>query len=243
MAPIKQAGTLVQQNAEVLALVTLTQLIRSGAPIMYGSFSSNVDMRSGSPAFGTPEYIRSTIASGQLARFYGFPYRSSNTNASNAVDAQAVYESSMSLWATVMSQANLVNHAAGWLESGLTASFEKLIIDAEMLQIMSESLKPIEINSENLGVETIQSVGPGGHFFSTDQTLDHYATEFYTPMISDWNNFENWEKNGSITTTQRANKAWKALLKEYQQPKLDPAVNEALIAFVEKRKEEITNIS
>ena len=243
MAPIKQAGTLVQQNAEVLALVTLTQLVRPGAPIMYGSFSSNVDMRSGSPAFGTPEYIRSTIASGQLARFYGFPYRSSNTNASNAVDAQAVYESSMSLWATVMSHANLVNHAAGWLESGLTASFEKLIIDAEMLQIMSETLKPIEINSENLGVETIKSVGPGGHFFATDQTLDHYATEFYTPMISDWNNFENWEKNGSITTIQRANKAWKTLLKEYQQPKLDPSVNEALITFVEKRKEEIINIS
>jgi trimethylamine--corrinoid protein Co-methyltransferase len=149
----------------------------------------------------------------------------------------------MSLWATVMSHANLVNHAAGWLESGLTASFEKLIIDAEMLQIMSETLKPIEINSENLGVETIKSVGPGGHFFATDQTLDHYATEFYTPMISDWNNFENWEKNGSITTTQRANKAWKTLLKEYQQPKLDPSVNEALIAFVEKRKEEIINIS
>ena len=241
MAPIKQAGTLVQQNAEVLALVTLTQLVRPGAPIMYGSFSSNVDMRTGSPAFGTPEYIRSTIASGQLARFYGFPYRSSNTNASNSVDAQAVYESSMSLWATVMSHANLVNHAAGWLESGLTASFEKLIIDAEMLQIISESLKPIEVNPESLGVETIKSVGPGGHFFATDQTMSSYATEFYTPMISDWNNFDNWEKNGSVTTIERANKAWKTLLKEYKQPKLDPSINEALIAFVEKRKEEINN--
>ena len=208
---------------------------------MYGSFSSNVDMRTGSPAFGTPEYIRSTIASGQLARFYGFPYRSSNTNASNSVDAQAVYESSMSLWATVMSHANLVNHAAGWLESGLTASFEKLIIDAEMLQIISESLKPIEVNPENLGVETIKSVGPGGHFFATDQTMSSYSTEFYTPMISDWNNFDNWEKNGSVTTIERANKAWKTLLKEYKQPKLDPSINEALIAFVEKRKEEINN--
>ena len=241
MAPIKQAGTLVQQNAEILAVVTLTQLVRPGAPIIYGSFSTNVDMRSGSPAFGTPEYIRSTIAGGQLARFYGLPYRSSNTNASNSVDAQAIYESGMSLWATIMSHANLVNHAAGWLEGGLTASFEKLIIDAEMLQTISESLKPIEVNSYNLGVETIESVGPGGHFFDTDQTMKHYSTEFYTPMISDWENFENWEKNGSITTLERANKTWKTLLKQYEQPTLDPSINEALIAFVVKRKEEINN--
>jgi trimethylamine---corrinoid protein Co-methyltransferase len=239
MSPATLAGTLVQQNAEVLSVVALTQLIRKGAPVMYGSFSSNVDMKSGSPAFGTPEYTKTALASGQLARRYNLPYRCSNTNASNAVDAQAVYESGMSLWGTVMAHTNLVNHAAGWLEGGLTASFEKLIVDAEMLQMMAEFLRPLIIDEDTLALSAINEVGPAGHFFGTAHTLERYETAFYAPMLSDWRNFESWQEAGSVTATERANKIWKQLLKEYEAPSLDPAIDEQLQTYVDKRKEEI----
>jgi trimethylamine--corrinoid protein Co-methyltransferase len=237
MSPATLAGTLVEQNAEVLAGLTLIQLVRPGAPAMYGAFTSNVDMRSGSPAFGTPEYTKAAHASGQLARRYKIPFRSSNTTASNAVDAQAAYESGMSLWGAVMGHANLVNHAAGWLEGGLTASYEKLILDAEMLQMMAEYLRPIEINEDTLAVEAIREVGPAGHFFGSAHTLARYETAFYSPMLSDWRNFKAWEEAGSRDATQRANTIWKKLLEEYEQPPLDPAVDEALVAYVERRKE------
>jgi len=237
MSPATIAGTLVEQNAEVLAGLALIQAVRPGAPAMYGAFASNVDMRSGSPAFGTPEYTKAAHASGQLARRYGIPFRSSNTTASNAVDAQAAYESAMSLWGAVLGHANLVNHAAGWLEGGLTASFEKLVLDAEMLQMMAEYLRPIEVSEDTLAVEAIRAVGPAGHFFGSPHTLQRYETAFYTPLLSDWRNFKAWEEAGSRTATERANTLWKRLLEEYEQPPLDPAIDEALAAYVEKRKE------
>lgn len=239
MAPATLAGALVLQNAEVLACVVLTQLVRAGAPVVYGSFTSNVDMRSGSPAFGTPEYTKAAQASGQLARFYGLPFRSSNTTASNAVDAQAVYESSMSLWGAVMGGANLVNHAAGWLEGGLTASFEKLVIDAEMLQMIAEYLRPIVIDDDQLALEAIAAVGPGGHFFASPHTMERYETAFYAPMVSDWRNFETWSEAGSVDATVRANKIWKQLVDEYEQPALDAAIDEELVDFVARRKVEL----
>ena len=142
-----------------------------------------------------------TQASGQLARRYNLPFRSSNTTASNVADAQATYESAMSLWGAITAHANLVNHAAGWLEGGLTASYEKLIIDAEMLQLMAEYLVPMEVNDDALALDAIKSVGPGGHFFGAAHTLDRYETAFYAPMLSDWRNFETWEEAGSIDTT------------------------------------------
>lgn len=237
MSPATLAGTLVEQNAEVLAGLTLIQAVRPGAPAMYGAFASNVDMRSGSPAFGTPEYTKAALASGQLARRYGVPFRSSNTTASNAVDAQAAYESAMSLWGAVLGHANLVNHAAGWLEGGLTASFEKLILDAEMLQMMAEVLRPIEVDRDTLAVDAIAEVGPAGHFFGSAHTLARYETAFYSPLLSDWRNFKSWEEAGSRTATERANAIWKRLLGAYEQPPLDPAVDEALAAYVAKRKE------
>ncbi len=237
MSPATLAGTLVEQNAEVLAGLTLVQAVRPGAPAMYGAFTSNVDMRSGAPAFGTPEYTKAAHASGQLARRYGIPFRSSNTTASNAVDAQAAYESAMSLWGAVMAHANLVNHAAGWLEGGLTASYEKLVLDAEMLQLMAEYLRPIEVNEDTLGLEAIMEVGPAGHFFGAAHTLQRYETAFYAPLLSDWRNFKAWEEAGSRDATWRANAIWKKLLAEYEQPPLDRAIDEALVAYVEKRKE------
>jgi trimethylamine--corrinoid protein Co-methyltransferase len=239
MSPATIAGTLVAQNAEVLAGVLLTQIVNPGAPVIYGSFASNVDMRSGSPAFGTPEYTRTAIASGQLARRYGLPYRSSNTNASNAVDAQATYESSMSLWGAVMGHANIINHAAGWLEGGLTASYEKLIVDAEMLQMMAEFLVPPEVSDATLGVEAIAEVGPAGHFFAAADTISRYETAFYSPLLSDWRNYENWEEAGAVDATHRAHAIWKQLLAEYQQPALDEGIEEALCEYVARRKHEI----
>ena len=239
MSPATLAGTLVQQTAEVLAVTAYAQLVCPGAPVMYGSFASNVDMRSGSPALGTPEYAKAAQASGQIARRLGLPYRSSNTTVSNCLDGQAVFESEMSLWGAIMGGANLVNHAAGWLEGGLTASFEKLILDAEMLQMMAEYLRPIEVNDDELALDAIAEVGPGGHHFGTSHTLARYETAFYAPIMSIRQNFESWQEAGSIDSATRANAIWKQLLLEYEQPELDPAVEEALIAYVDRRKRAI----
>jgi len=244
MTPVTMAAALTQQNAEALAGILLTQLVRPGAPVIYGAFTSNVDMRSGAPAFGTPENTRATLAAGQLARLYKLPYRSSNASASNVVDAQAAYESEMSIWASVMGHANMVYHGAGWMEGGLTASFEKIVLDVEMLQMMAETIKPMDVNPTEIaeGLKTIAGVPTGGHFFGTEHTLARYETAFYQPLISNWQNYENWEDAGSLTATQRATKLWQAALESYEQPPLDPGIAEALAAFVAKRKTELANV-
>ena len=239
MSPVSLAGALAQQNAEALFLVALAQIVHPGAPMVYGAFTSNVDMRTGAPAFGTPEYVKGAIASGQLARRYGLPWRSSNTTASNVVDAQAAYESEMAVWGAVMGGVNLLYQGAGWLEGGLTASYEKLIIDAEILQMLSEVLQPLPVDEGSLGFDAIAEVGPGGHFFGTAHTLERYETAFYRPLVSDWRNFETWHADGARTATERANVIWKRLLAEAVPPALDPPVAEALDAFVARRKREI----
>jgi trimethylamine--corrinoid protein Co-methyltransferase len=236
MAPVTLAGTLAQQNAEALAGITLAQVVRPGAPVVYGAFTSNVDMKTGSPAFGTPEYARATQASGQLARRYGLPWRSSNVTSSNLVDAQSTYESAMSLWSAITGHANIIVHAAGWLEGGLTASFEKLIVDAEMLQMMSEYLQPIEVNDDTLALDAISEAGAGGHFFGVAHTMSRYETAFYHPMLADQRNFESWQEGGSISAQQRANTIWKQLLADYEQPPLDPAIDDELSDYVKRRK-------
>jgi len=198
-----------------------------------------VDMKSGSPAFGTPEYSKAAQASGQLARRYGIPLRSSNVTSANLVDAQSTYESAMSLWAAITAGANIIMHAAGWLEGGLTASFEKLIVDAEMLQMMAEYLKPIEVNAGTLALDAIAEAGAGGHFFGVEHTLSRYQVAFYQPLLSDQRNFESWQEAGSVDTQLRANRIWKQLLKDYQQPPLDPAIDEELCDYVATRKREV----
>ena len=238
MAPVTLAGALTQQNAEALAGIAFIQIVNPGAPVLYGGFTSNVDMKTGSPAFGTPENAKATLIGGQLARRYGVPYRSSNVNASNAPDAQAVYESQMSLWSAFMGHVNLLHHGLGWLEGGLAASFEKFVIDAEMLQMMAEFLKPVVVDQDELALDAIRDVGPGGHFFGVQHTLERYETAFYRPILSDWSNFENWSDRGSLDATQRAHRLVKSLLAEYQPPALDPAIREELRAFVERRKAE-----
>ena len=239
MSPATLAGTLAQQTAEVLAVVTLSQIVRPGAPVMYGAFASNVDMQSGAPALGTPEYAKMTLASGQIARHLGLPFRSSNTTSSNCADAQAAYESEMSLWGAILGHANLVNHAGGWLEGGLTASFEKLVIDAEMLQMMVETLKPIAVSDDELALDSIAEVRPGGHHFGTAHTLQRYETAFYAPLLSTRQNFESWEAAGSLSAAERANGIWKRLLAEYEQPQIDPAVEEALRSYADRRRRDI----
>ena len=239
MSPVSLAGALAQQNAEALFLVALAQAVRPGAPMVYGAFTSNVDMRTGSPAFGTPESVKAQFASGQLARRYGLPWRSSNATASNVVDGQAAYESEMAVWGAVMAGVNLLYQGAGWLEGGLTASYEKLILDAEILQMLAEVLQPLEVDDATLGFDAIADVGPGGHFFGTAHTLERYETAFYRPLISDWRNFETWQADGARTVTERANSAWKQLLAEAVPPALDGAILEALDAFVDRRKREI----
>ena len=243
MSPATIAGTLAQQTAEVLAVTTLAQVVKPGARIIYGSFASNVDMMSGAPALGTPEYTKAALASGQIARRLRLPLRSSNATSSNCVDAQSAYESGMSLWGAIMGHANLVYHAAGWLEGGLTASFEKLIVDAEMLQMMAEFLRPIEVNDDELALDAIAQVEPGGHHFGTAHTLARYETAFYMPMLSSRQNFESWQEAGSLDTARRANDIWKRLLAEYQKPPLDPSIEEALTDYVARRKRELGETS
>ncbi len=241
MAPVTLIGAIVQQNAEALAGIALTQCVRPGAPAMYGAFTTNVDMRTGAPAFGTPEYVQAAQISGQLARRYGLPFRSSNVTTAHAPDAQAAYESEMALWGAITGHAHLVNHAAGWLGGGLTASFEKLILDAELLQMMAAWLEPPAVDEASLAVEAIAAVGHGGHFFGTAHTLARYETAFYTPLLSDWDNYDNWRDRGRPETATRANRIWKQLLAEYEQPLLDPAVEEALRDYVARRKRQIEN--
>lgn len=238
MSPATIAGALVQQNAEALAGIALLQIANPGAPAVYGGFTSNVDMRSGAPAFGTPEYSKAALAGGQLARRYGLPYRSSNANASNCVDAQAAYESEMSLWAAVMGHTNFVMHAAGWLEGGLCASFEKVVLDAELLQMMAEFLRPLELDEDSLGLSAIREVGPGGHFFGATHTLARYETAFYSPLLSDWRNFGTWQDAGSPDATLRASKQVATILSDYEPPPLEAAIREELEDYVERRRRE-----
>ncbi len=239
MAPVSLAAALAQQNAEALFGVVLAQMVRPGCPVMYGAFTSNVDMRSGAPAFGTPENAKANIASGQLARRYRLPYRTSNASASNAADAQGAYETEMSLWGAILGHGNLVYHAAGWQEGGLTASFEKLVLDVEMLQMMIEFLKPIVVNEQELGFDAIRGVATGGHFFGEPHTMERYEHAFYRPLVSNWQNYENWQLGGGRDATQRATGIWQQALKDYEEPAMDPAIREALDAYVRQRRAEI----
>lgn len=245
MTPVTLAAALVQQNAEALAGITLTQLVRPGAPVVYGAFTSNVDLRSGAPAFGTPENARATIAAGQLARRYGLPYRASNASASNALDAQAAYESQMSIWSAVLGGAHLVYHGAGWMEGGLTASYEKIVLDVEMLQMMALTIAPasgVESDEIEAGVAAIAEVPTGGHFFGSPHTLARYETAFYEPLVSDWQNYESWEAAGAQTAEERATRVWQEALERYEEPVLEPERAERLDAFVERRTAELRDV-
>ena len=240
MAPITLAGALSLQHAEALGVIAFVQMVQPGAPVIYGGFTSNVDMRSGAPCFGTPEYVRATIIGGQLARRHRLPYRASNVNDSNSVDAQATYESAMSLWACIMSHTNLLHHGTGWLEGGLSSSFEKVIIDAEMIETMRAWLAtPLDLSDDALAFDAIKDVPPGGHYFGSAHTMARYETAFYRPLVSEVRNFQAWTEAGSQDATRRANGIWKRLLEGFEPPPLDPGKLEAVEAYIAKRREEI----
>jgi trimethylamine---corrinoid protein Co-methyltransferase len=235
MAPITLAGAVAQQNAEALAGMVFTQVVRPGAPVVYGGFTSNVDMQSGAPAFGTPEYVRTAMLGGQLARRYGVPYRSSNVSASNALDAQAAYESVFSLWGAVMGGVNFLMHGAGWMEGGLQASAAKFVLDADLLAMVSALCDPVVVDDDTLAIDAIREVGPGGHFFGVGHTQERFRTAFHRPMLSDWRNYETWEEAGRPETAARAVGVARTFLAAYEPPTMDAAVREELDDFVARR--------
>ena len=235
MAPVTIAGAIVLQNAEALAGVAYTQLVNPGAPVIYGGFTSNVDMQSGAPAFGTPEYWKACLIGGQLARRYDLPYRSSNVNAANSVDAQSMYESVISLWGAIMGGVNFLMHGAGWLEGGLLASYEKMVIDADVLNMVNSMLEPVTVDDATLAVEAIAEVGPGGHFFGSEHTQERYKTEHFHPMVSDWRNYESWDESGRQEAHQRAEKLAKQLIDSHHEPPMEEDIRAELDEYLERR--------
>ena len=238
MAPVTLAGALAQQHAEALAGLAVAQLARPGSPFVYGGFTSNVDMKSGAPAFGTPEYMKTAIVGGQLARRLGLPYRSSNANAANSLDAQAAYESVFSLWGAIMGGVNFLMHGAGWMEGGLQASFEKMALDADLLAMVADFLRPLRVDPEELGLDAMREVGPGGHFFGAAHTQSRYRNAFFAPMISDWRNYETWREAGAPTAYDTAERIYKERLRNYSPPPIEADRREALETFVARRKAE-----
>ncbi|MEM7439706.1 MAG: trimethylamine methyltransferase family protein [Pseudomonadota bacterium] len=240
MAPVTMSGAVALSIAEGLAAIALLQFVAPGAPVAIGTFTSNVDMKTGAPAFGTPEYMRATQMTGQLGRFYGIPIRSSGVCAANVPDGQAMWETSNSLWAAVQSGTNVVYHAAGWLEGGLIASPEKFVMDCEVLQMIQRYFEdPVVATTEaDLAVDAIKEVGHAGHFFGVQHTQDRYETAFYAPFASDWSNFEAWELNGGVWTAERAHKIAKDIINSYEAPPIDEAIREELADFVARRKAE-----
>ncbi len=240
MAPVTMAGAVAQSLAEGLCAIVLAQVIRPGVGCAIGTFTSNVDMKSGAPAFGTPEYMRATQMTGQLARFYGLPMRASGVCAANVPDGQAMWETSNSLWSAVQSGAHMVYHAAGWLEGGLIASPEKFVMDCEILQHIQRYLDPAicATGPDEIAVEAVREVGNQGHFFGIQHTQDRYTTAFYQPFLSDWRNFEAWEAAGGVWTPARAHQVFQDIIAGFEAPPMDEAIREELQAFVAKRKQE-----
>ncbi len=233
MAPITIAGALTLQHAESLMGITLSQLSKRGAPVSYGGFSSNVDMKSGAPAFGTPEHMKMQIGGGQLARLIDLPWRSAAGSASNAPDMQAANENNAGLLGCLNANATFTLHAAGWLEGGLVFSYEKFINDVEALQTLAELCqKPIADDAE-IGFDALTDVQPGGHFFATKHTMDRYETAFYEPLVADLRNVGAWEEAGAKTSADRATAVWKQILDEFQAPTNSADRIERIIPYIE----------
>ena len=222
MAPITVAGAMTLSHAEALAAITLGQLTRPGAPMCYGTFTSNVDMKSGAPVFGTPEHFRASLVAGQLARHIGLPWRCASGASGAANDVQAAQETQFATWGCLMAGATVTIHAAGWLEGGLTVSYEKLITDVEVLQMLAELCTSASERADEIALDAIEEVSPGGHFFGAAHTMARYQTEFYEPLNADYSNFGTWSERGSIDATTRATDRWKQILREFTPPSVNP---------------------
>src|ERR1700758_915022 len=232
MSPVSLPATLVQQVAEALAGIALAQLIRPGAPVVFGSFLSNTDMQSGSPSFGTPESGMGVLCTGQIARRFGLPWRGGGAlNASQTVDAQAAYESLMTFLPTFLAGANFVMHSAGWLEGGLVSCYEKFIVDVELLRELRHMFSPLEIDEASLAFDAHTEVGPGGHFLGAAHTLERFRECFYRPLLSSTENFDRWSKRGAKDTTVRAGEIWRDTIAHYEQPPLAHRIRTELEEF------------
>lgn len=242
MGPVTPAGCMAEILAETLAGMALTQLVRPGAPVIMGSFVGAVSMRSGAPTFGTPEATQMIFATAQLARRLGIPCRSGGSLCSSKIaDAQAAYESAHTLLPTLLAGVHLVTHAAGWLEAGLVAGYEKFVMDADQLAMMQALAAGMDFSPRGQAMDAIREVGPGSHFLGSSHTLANFETAFYQSTIADYSSFEQWSSEGSLTAEQRANGVWKKMLREYVDPGLDPARDEALQEFMARRKSELSD--
>lgn len=239
MAPITVAGAMTLSHAECMAAIALTQLVYPGAPVCYGTFTSNVDMKSGAPAFGTPTHFQASLAAGQLARHLGLPWRSAAGSASNLNDVQAANENQMGLWGCLMAGATVIIHSAGWLEGGLSVSYEKLITDVEVLNMVAELCTGAKAGPDEIGFENaLSEVDPSGHFFATTQTMARYNTEFYEPIVHEYANFGTWTDRGAKDATARATEVWQRIFAEDNGPKVDADRHGALQEFIARRKAE-----
>lgn len=240
MSPVTIPAALVQQITEALSGIALSQLIRPGCPVVFGSFLSNIDMQSGSPTFGTPESGIGLLCTGQIARHFGLPFRTGGGLTSSQVpDAQAGYEALMTLMPTFLAGTNWVMHSAGWLEGGLVAGFEKFIVDIELLQMLRHEFTPLEIDEESMAFGAHEEVGHGGHFLGAMHTMERFRTCFYRPLLSSSENYERWMRNGGQDTAARATKIWKDTVEAYEQPPLDEAIRAELEEYVVRRRAEL----
>ena len=239
MSPVTMAGTLTQILAEALAGMAYIQLVRPGAPVVFGSFAAAVSMQSGAPTFGTPEPSLVLYGVGQLARRLGVPFRSGGgLCASKIPDAQAAYEAANTLQTAALAGVNFMLHTAGWLEGGLAMGYEKFILDVDQANMISVLLKGIDLSENAQALDALHEVGPGSHFLGAAHTQANFETAFYRSTIADNNSFEQWQQEGATDAAQRANSIWKKLLADYQPPKLDPAIDESLVDFIRRRKSE-----
>jgi trimethylamine---corrinoid protein Co-methyltransferase len=240
MSPVTIPAALVQQIVEALSGIALSQLIRPGTPVIFGSFLSNIDMQSGSPTFGTPESGLGLLCTGQIARHFGLPFRTGGgLTSSQTADAQAGYEALMTMMPTFLAGANWVMHSAGWLEGGLVAGYEKFIVDIELLQMMQAEFTPLEIDEESMAFGAHQEVGHGGHFLGAAHTMERFRTCFYRPLLSSSENYERWMRNGGRDANDRAAEIYRKKLEEYVAPPLDDAVRLELEEYVVRRRAEL----
>jgi trimethylamine--corrinoid protein Co-methyltransferase len=240
MSPVTIPAALVQQIVEALSGIALSQLIRPGTPVIFGSFLSNIDMQSGSPTFGTPESGIGLLCTGQIARHFGLPFRTGGgLTSSQTSDAQAGYEALMTMMPTFLAGANWVMHSAGWLEGGLVAGYEKFIVDLEILQMLQVEFTPLEIDEDSMAFGAHEEVGHGGHFLGAAHTMERFRTCFYRPLLSSSENYERWTRNGGKDATERAGEIYRTRLQEFQQPALDDAVRQELEEYVVRRRVEL----
>lgn len=240
MSPVTIPATLAQQIAEALTGLALVQLIRPGAPVVFGSFLSNIDMQSGSPQFGTPESGIGLLCTGQIARHFKLPFRGGGgLNSSQTVDAQSAYQTMMTMMPTFLSGTNWVMHTAGWLEGGLVSSYDKFVLDVEILQSLMAEFTPLEFNESSLAFDAHLEVGHGGHFLGAAHTMERFRDCFYRPFLTNSDNYERWTRLGSRDTRARAEEIWKKKLEDYVMPDMDPSTLLELSDFVAQRKSQL----